>query len=76
MELRVALDKIAATADQSHARATAIAIANLADGVQSLVHHMRSEQQMIRDWVEAQADQGRELKGVLQKLAASQKEPN
>jgi len=31
---------------------------------------------MIRDWVEAQADQGRELKGVLQKLAASQKEPN
>jgi hypothetical protein len=76
MELRAALDKIAATADQSHARATAIAIANLADGVQSLVHHMRSEQQMIRDWVEAQADQGRELKGVLQKLAASQREPN
>jgi MFS family permease len=69
-DLRAALDKIAATSDQSHARATSIAIANLADGIQSLVQHMRSEQQLIRDWVEAQADQGNELKAILKRLAS------
>jgi hypothetical protein len=68
-DLRAALEKIAATADQSHARATMVAVADLADGVEKLVQHMRSEQQMIRAWVEAQAEQGRELKDVLQRLA-------
>jgi hypothetical protein len=67
-DLRAAIEKIAMTADQSHARATSIAMANLADGIQSLVQHMRSEQQMIRDWVEAQAEQSRELKSVLKQL--------
>lgn len=70
LDLRAALDKIATTGDQSHARATSLAIANLADGIQSLVQHMRAEQQLIRDWVEAQADQGRELKAILKRLAS------
>ncbi|QXX75934.1 flagellar motor protein MotA [Methylovirgula sp. HY1] len=69
-DLRAALEKIATTGDQSHARATSIAIANLADGIQSLVQHMRSEQQLIRDWVEAQAEQGKELKAILKRLAS------
>jgi hypothetical protein len=68
-DLRAAIDKIATTADQSHARATSIAMANLADGIQSLVQHMRSEQQLIRDWVEAQAEQSSEIKGVLKQIA-------
>ncbi|MEJ0092682.1 MAG: flagellar motor protein MotA [Methylocella sp.] len=76
VELRIALEKIAAGADQSHAKATSIAVANLAEGVQSLVQHMRSEQQIIRDWVEAQAEQNREVKVVLQSLAAELKERN
>ncbi len=33
----------------------AAAIANLAEGIQALVGHMRTEQQQIRDWVDAQA---------------------
>jgi hypothetical protein len=69
-DLRKAMDKISMSADQSHARANSIAIGNLAEGIQSLVQHMRAEQQMIRDWVEAQAEQGRELKEVLKRLAA------
>lgn len=68
-DLRAAIDKIAMTADQSHARATSLAIANLADGIQSLVQHMRSEQQLIRDWVEAQAEQSQEIKVVLKQIA-------
>ncbi|MDE2361950.1 MAG: MotA/TolQ/ExbB proton channel family protein [Hyphomicrobiales bacterium] len=51
-------------------RASASAMANLAEGVQSLVQHMRSEQQMIRTWLEQQAEQNRELKKSLDRLAA------
>lgn len=72
-ELRAALEKIAASADQTHVRSTMVAVANLADGVQALVQHMRSEQQMLRNWVEAEAEQKRELKSVLQSLAAEMK---
>jgi hypothetical protein len=68
LDMRVALEKIAASVDQSHARATSIAMANLADGIQSLVQHMRSEQQLIRDWVEAQAEQSQEIKALLKRL--------
>ncbi len=69
IDLKAAIDKIANAGDQSHARATSIAIANLADGIQNLVHHMRSEQQMIRDWVEAQAAQNQEINGLLKRLS-------
>ena len=36
-------------------------MANLAEAIQGLVHHMRTEQQMIRDWVDSQAEQQREI---------------
>jgi hypothetical protein len=41
-------------------------MANLAEAIQGLVHHMRSEQQMIRDWVDSQAEQQREIKKLLE----------
>jgi hypothetical protein len=44
-------------------------MANLAEAIQGLVHHMRSEQQMIRDWVDSQAEQNREIRRLLQILA-------
>jgi hypothetical protein len=69
LDLKAAIDKIALAGDQSHARATSIAIANLAEGIQNLVHHMRSEQQMIRDWVEAQAEQNQEIKSLLKRFS-------
>ena len=42
------------------------AMSNLAEAIQGLVHHMRTEQQMIRDWVDAQAEQQREIKRLLE----------
>jgi hypothetical protein len=51
-------------------RATTQAMANLAEGIQALVKHMRSEQQMIRDWVEAQAGRERKVERLLDRLAA------
>jgi hypothetical protein len=66
--LAEALSKISAGGDT---RAGTAAMANLAEGVQGLVKHMRSEQQMIRDWVEAQSENQRELKEVLERLTAN-----
>ncbi|MFC0284211.1 flagellar motor protein MotA [Camelimonas abortus] len=44
------------------------AIARLADGIADLVQNMRREQQLIRDWVEAQADQQRRLQAAIDRL--------
>ncbi|MBE7243602.1 MAG: flagellar motor protein MotA, partial [Actinomycetospora chiangmaiensis] len=55
-------------AEGGGSRAATLAMTNLAEGIQGLVQHMRSEQQMIRDWVEAQASRERELKQVLDRL--------
>jgi len=71
-DLREALQKIAAANDASSSRNATTAMANLAEGIQGLVQHMRQEQQMIRDWVEAQASQQQEVRKLLERLAAEQ----
>ena len=63
-----ALARLAPPEHVGDGRAGVAAMANLAEGVQGLVKHMRNEQQMIRDWVEAQAQQQRELKETLERL--------
>ncbi|MCJ2012956.1 MotA/TolQ/ExbB proton channel family protein [Methylobacterium sp. J-076] len=68
-ELKEAVDHLSAViAEGGSSRATTLAMTNLAEGIQGLVQHMRAEQQMIRDWVEAQAGRERELKQVLDRL--------
>jgi hypothetical protein len=68
-ELRSAIERLReAVAESGSGKATA-AMANLAEAIQGLVHHMRSEQQMIRDWADAQADQSREIRRLLEVLA-------
>ena len=54
-----------------HGRSTA-AMASLAEGIQGLVKNMRNEQQMLRDWVEAQADQQNDIRELLKRLARTQ----
>ncbi len=69
-DLRAALDKISrAAGDAGSSRAAANATIHLAEGIQGLVHHMRGEQQMIRDWMEAQADVQKDVKKLLERLA-------
>ncbi|WP_243374765.1 MotA/TolQ/ExbB proton channel family protein [Microvirga solisilvae] len=69
-DLTVALNRLtAAVNDGAGGRAATQAMANLAEGVQGLVQHMRAEQQMIRDWVEAQATREKELKQVLDRIS-------
>ena len=50
------------------ARRRPAAMANLAEAIQGLVHHMRTEQQMIRDWVDCQAETQREIKQAARSL--------
>jgi hypothetical protein len=68
-DMRVAIDRLKeAIAEGGNNRAATTAMANLAEAIQGLVHHMRTEQQMIRDWVDSQADQHREIRRLLEIL--------
>ena len=49
-------------------RASTTAMANLAEAIQGLVQHMRTEQQMIRDWVDSQAEQHRDVRRLLEMM--------
>ena len=44
-------------------------MANLAEAIQGMVHHMRQEQQMIRNWADAQAEQNNEMRKLLEIIA-------
>jgi hypothetical protein len=68
-ELRLAIERLKeAIQESSSSRAATTAMANLAEAIQGLVHHMRTEQQMIRDWVDSQAEQHREIRRLLEIL--------
>lgn len=45
------------------------AMANLAEGIQGLVKNMRNEQQMLRDWIEAQQEEAKVLRRTLDRLS-------
>jgi hypothetical protein len=50
-------------------KATTAAMANLAEAIQGLVQHMRSEQQMIRDWADAQAKLNADIRRFMEMLS-------
>src|SRR6202521_134509 len=66
-EVRGAIERLREAIDQAGSgKAASTAMANLAEAIQGLVHHMRTEQQMIRDWVDSQAEPQREIKRLLE----------
>ncbi len=68
-DMRLSIDRLKETiAEGGSSRAATTAMANLAEAIQGLVHHMRTEQQMIRDWVDSQAEQHREIRRLLEIL--------
>ncbi len=65
-----AIDRLRqAVGDAGTNKATTTAMANLAEAIQGLVHHMRSEQQMIRDWADEQTKLNRDLRRFMERLA-------
>jgi hypothetical protein len=66
-DLKLTIDRLKdAISEGGSSRAATAAMANLAEAIQGLVHHMRTEQQMIRDWVDSQAEQHREIRRLLE----------
>jgi hypothetical protein len=69
-ELQVVVERLRQTLEESGAgRGTTAAMANLAEAIQGLVSHMRTEQQMIREWADGQGEQNREIKRLLERIA-------
>jgi hypothetical protein len=85
-DLRVAIERLSRTIQDGHGpvvgdpgtagtqRATT-AMANLAEGIQGLVQHMRSEQQVVRSWVETQSEQQKEVHALLETIAKALQSP-
>jgi hypothetical protein len=67
-ELRAAVDRLRDSMADAGGKQGTAAMVNLAESLQGLIHHMRTEQQMIRDWVDAQAAQHRDIRKLLETL--------
>ena len=68
-EVRSAIERLREAVNETGgSKAATSAMSNLAEAIQGLVHHMRTEQQMIRDWVDSQAEQQREIKKLLEMM--------
>lgn len=81
-DLRVAVERLSRIISEggggtggATTQRTTTAMANLAEGIQGLVQHMRSEQQVVRSWVETQAEQQREIHELLEVIADALKSP-
>jgi hypothetical protein len=69
-ELHAVVERLRLTLEEGGAsRGTTAAMANLAEAIQGLVAHMRTEQQMIREWADGQGEQNREIKKLLERIA-------
>jgi hypothetical protein len=69
-ELQAAVERLRLTLEEGGAsRGTTAAMANLAEAIQGLVTHMRTEQQMIREWADGQGEQNREIKKLLERIS-------
>jgi len=72
-EVRTAMERLREAVNEAGgSKAASAAMSNLAEAIQGLVHHMRTEQQMIRDWVDSQAEQQREIKRLLEIMVREQ----
>jgi len=61
--LRLSID------DAGSGKATTAAMASLAEAIQGLVQHMRAEQQMIRDWADAQTRLNNDIRRLMEILS-------
>jgi hypothetical protein len=70
-EMRNAIERLRITVSETGGNKAAFAaMSDLAEAIQGLVVNMRSEQQMIRDWADSQAEHQREVKRLLEVMAS------
>ncbi|MTH98030.1 flagellar motor protein MotA [Roseibium sp. RKSG952] len=68
-QIQEAIANLQKTVEEGGGKVSAQAMANLAEGIQGLVKHVRSEQQMMRDWAESQAEQQKRVEALLASIA-------
>jgi hypothetical protein len=68
-ELQNVIERLRASLEEGGSRGNTAAMANLAEAIQGLVAHMRTEQQMIREWADGQGEQNREIRKLLEIIA-------
>jgi hypothetical protein len=69
-DMQGAIDRLRSAVEEGGGnRGTTAAMANLAEAIQGLVAHMRTEQQMIREWADGQGEQNRDIKRLLERIA-------
>lgn len=69
-EIKAAIERLSTTVEKTGSgHETTSAMASLAEAIQGLVSHMRTEQHLIREWADEQGEQNREIKKLLQHLA-------
>ncbi|HEX9903626.1 MAG TPA: flagellar motor protein MotA [Propylenella sp.] len=72
LEIRSSVERLSRIVQEGGGgRASTAAMANLAEGIQGMVQHMRKEQQMVRDWMEAQSAQQQALHDTLKRLTSA-----
>ncbi len=67
-DVRLLVEEIQKLANREGNDRSVAAIAGLAEGIQGLVKNMRNEQQMLRDWIEAQQEDARAMRKTLDRL--------
>lgn len=68
-EIETLIERLSrAVVDAGGRQATGAAVASLAEGVHALVKHMRTEQQMLREWAEAQSKREDEMRRLIERL--------
>jgi hypothetical protein len=74
-DLSGAIERLRTAVEEGGGRNSATAMATLAEAIQGLVAHMRTEQQMIREWADGQGEQNREIKRLLEQLVRQPEQP-
>ena len=64
-----AIDRLRHSLSDAGSGKTTAAMANLAEAIQGLVQHMRAEQQMIRDWADAQAKLNADIRRFMEVMS-------
>ncbi|WP_094463530.1 flagellar motor protein MotA [Pannonibacter phragmitetus] len=70
-KLQLAIERLQRAVEEGGSKAANQAMANLADGIQGLVKHVRSEQQMMREWADTQSAQQKRVENLLSSIAAA-----
>jgi hypothetical protein len=74
-DLQNAIERLRSAMEEGgNNRGATAAMANLAEAIQGLVAHMRTEQETIREWADSQGEQNREIKKLLERIARQPEE--